>query len=136
MRKLISKKICRKPRAIGRYSERWERITTPEDVARFIAPGKREMDPSVCGHNPGAEMINDACLIGMERGSRIRPGLLKPTHYASASNCLNYVGYLGEKFVPDLPGFGPRFMVALPLTPAGMICNRINAIRHELRGSP
>ncbi|MBW1800156.1 MAG: GNAT family N-acetyltransferase [Deltaproteobacteria bacterium] len=207
----FSTKIFRKPEAICRYSEGAERITTPEEVTRFIASGKREIeqrvselgfhlrlatlddvdairklhlrcfppettsledpyvlfrimsfgyapviegsdglvlgcniceghddmdrtaygvritvDPSAAGHNLGAELVNYACLIGMERGSGIRRGLLNPTNYGSASNFLNYVGYLGESFKPDLPGFGPRFMVALPLTPAGIISNRID----------
>jgi len=211
MRIPVSKKIYRKPEAICSYSERVERITSPEDVARFIASGKREIeqrvsgmgfhlrlatlddvdsiqklhlrcfppetitledpyvlfrilrfgyapmiegpdgrvlgcniceghddtdrtaygvritvDPSVSGHNLGAELVNYSCLIGMERGSGMRRGLLSPTNYGSASNFLNYVGYLGEIFNPDLPGFGPRFTVALPLTPAGIISNRID----------
>ena len=43
MRIPVSKKIYRKPEAICSYSERVERITSPEDVARFIASGKREI---------------------------------------------------------------------------------------------
>jgi len=84
------------------------------------------VDQGVAGNNLGAELVRYSCLIGMQRGSRIRRGLLSPTNYGSASNFLNYVGYLGESFNPNLPGFGPRFTVALPLTPAGMMNNRID----------
>ena len=211
MKNLIKKKIYRKPESICRFSEDVERITSPEEVARFIASGKKEIekrvselgfhlrladlndvdairdlhlrcfppetitledpyvlfrimsfgyapivegpdgrvlgcniceghddrdrtaygvritvDPSVSGHNLGAELVNYACLLGMERGSGIRRGLLNLTNYGSASNFLNYVGYLGESFNRDLPGFGPRFMVAMPLTPAGLVSNRID----------
>jgi len=71
-------------------------------------------------------LVNYTCLMGMERGSHIRRGLLNPTNFGSASNFLNYVGYLCESFNPDLPGFGPRFTVALPLTPGGVRNNRID----------
>ncbi len=84
------------------------------------------VDRAVAGHNLGAELVNYACLMGMERGSRLRRGLLAPTNYGSASNFLNYVGYVCESFHPELPGFGPRFIVALPLTPGGVRNNRID----------
>jgi hypothetical protein len=80
----------------------------------------------MAGHNLGAELVNYSCLMGMERGSHIRRGLLSPTNFGSASNFLNHVGYLCESFNPDLPGFGPRFTVALPLTPGGVRNNRID----------
>jgi hypothetical protein len=84
------------------------------------------VDPAVAGHNLGAELVNYSCLIGMERGAGIRRGLLAPTNYGSASNFLNYVGYVCESFHPELPGFGPRFVVALPLSPGGVMNNRID----------
>jgi hypothetical protein len=84
------------------------------------------VDTCVSGHNLGAELVNYSCLTGMARGSHMRRGLLSPTNYGSASNFLNYVGYLCESFHPELPGFGPRFIVALPLTPGGIMNNRID----------
>jgi hypothetical protein len=89
------------------------------------------VDRTVAGHNLGAELVTYSCLIGMERGSRLRRGLLAPTNYGSASNFLNHVGYVCESFHPDLPGFGSRFIVALPLTPGGVLNNRIDPEKLE-----
>ena len=89
------------------------------------------VDRAVAGHNLGAELVNYSCLIGMERGSHLRRGLLAPTNYGSASNFLNHVGYVCETFHPDLPGFGPRFIVALPLTPGGVLNNRVHPEKLE-----
>jgi hypothetical protein len=97
-----------------------------DDPERTAYGVRITVDRSVAGHNLGAELVNYSCLIGMERGSRLRRGLLAPTNYGSASNFLNHVGYVCESFHPDLPGFGPRFIVALPLTPGGVLNNRIH----------
>ena len=84
------------------------------------------VDKTVAKHNIAALLITYTSLMGMERGAKIRRALLSPTNYASASNLLNHVGYICETFYPDLPGFGPRFGMVLPLTPGGLKNNRID----------
>ena len=211
MNALTTELIYRKPEAICRFDPRWERITEIDNVERFLASSKKELEErasalglkirlagmddiddisqlhlrcfppgtnslenvyslfrlitfgytliledgdgtivgcNVCegyddkdrtsygvrisvdktwkGHNLGAVLVSYTSLLGMERGSKFRRGLLSPVNYGSASNFLNYVGYICEYFHPDLPGFGPRFTVCLPLTPGGLTNNSID----------
>jgi len=84
------------------------------------------VDSCVSKHNLGAELATYTSLIGMERGSRVRRAFVAPTNLKSAANILNYVGYTGEQFDLNIPGHGPRFIVSLPLTPAGVRNNRIS----------
>lgn len=67
-------------------------------------------------------------LIGMERGSRIRRGIVHPTNYSSLHNLLNNTGFLCEQFFPYLPGFeSSRFILSFGLTPSEMMNNRIDS---------
>ena len=84
------------------------------------------VDPSVSQHNLGADLATYTCLVGIERGSRVRRAFLSPTNLRSAANILNYVGYTAENFDLNIPGHGPRFVVTLQLTPAGIRNNRID----------
>lgn len=66
-------------------------------------------------------------LIGMERGARIRRGIVHPSNYTSLHNLLNNTGFLCEQFFPRLPGFeSSRFILSFGLTPAGMMNNRVD----------
>ncbi len=66
-------------------------------------------------------------LIGMERGSRIRRGIVHPSNYTSLHNLLNNTGFLCEQFFPYLPGFeSSRFILSFGLTPAEMMNNRVD----------
>ncbi|MBI3234068.1 MAG: hypothetical protein HYZ42_08500 [Bacteroidetes bacterium] len=66
-------------------------------------------------------------LIGMERGSRIRRGIVHPANYSSLHNLLNNTGFLCEQFFPYLPGFeSSRFILSFGLTPSEMMNNRID----------
>ena len=84
------------------------------------------VDRSAGGRNLGALLVSYTSLEGMKRGARLRRGFLSPANFGSASNFLNHVGYICESYYPDLPSFGPRFVVVLPLTPAGVINNKID----------
>ncbi|MFH1134775.1 MAG: hypothetical protein V1816_01680 [Pseudomonadota bacterium] len=84
------------------------------------------VDQAAGGRNLGALLVSYTSLEGMKRGARLRRGLLSPTNFGSGANFLNHVGYLGESYHPCLPSFGPRFVVVLPLTPAGIGNNRID----------
>ena len=39
---------------------------------------------------------------------------------------MNYNGYLCDEFMPDLPTFGARFTVCLPLTPGALMNSRVD----------
>ncbi|MBK9248512.1 MAG: hypothetical protein IPM69_10455 [Ignavibacteria bacterium] len=66
-------------------------------------------------------------LLGMERGSRIRRGIVHPNNLISLHNLLNNTGFLCEHFYGYLPGFeSSRFILSFSLTPAGLMNNRID----------
>ena len=97
-----------------------------DDPDRTAYGVRISVDPSVSGQNFGAMLVRYTCLLGMERGARLRRGLLSPTNYGSAANFLNYNGYLCDEFMPDLPTFGARFTVCMPLTPGALMNSRID----------
>ncbi|MBS1536622.1 MAG: hypothetical protein JST20_02590 [Bacteroidetes bacterium] len=85
------------------------------------------ISPSWAGHKLQTLVSTYTSLIGMERGSRIRRGILHPSNYISLHNLLNNTGFLCEQFFPHLPGFeSSRFILSFGLTPAEMMNNRVN----------
>jgi hypothetical protein len=90
---------------------------------------RNSVDPSVSGSNLAAVLATYSCLLGMERGSRLRRAFVSPGNHASLANVLNHVGFIAETFAPTVPGHvGPRFILAMPLTPGGV---RNNGIDHD-----
>jgi hypothetical protein len=88
---------------------------------------RNSVDSSVSGANLAADLAYYSSLIGMERGARFRRGFVSPGNFASAVNSLNHVGFIAESLKVNVPGHqGPRFILALPLTPAGVKNNRID----------
>jgi hypothetical protein len=66
-------------------------------------------------------------LLGMERGSRVRRGIVHPNNVISLHNLLNNTGFLCEHFYGYLPGFeSSRFILSFSLTPAGLMNNRVD----------
>jgi len=85
------------------------------------------ISPSWAGHKLQTLVSTYTSLIGMERGSRIRRGILHPSNFISLHNLLNNTGFLCEHFFAHLPGFeSSRFILSFGLTPAEMINNRID----------
>jgi hypothetical protein len=98
-----------------------------DDADRTLWGVRNAADTSVAGANLAAEQANYTSLIGMLRGSRFRRGFFAPGNFGSASNSLNHVGFIAEAFDHDVPGHeGPRFVLVMPLTPAGMRNNQID----------
>jgi hypothetical protein len=98
-----------------------------DDPDRTLWGIRNAVDPSVSGANLAAELANYSSLIGMERGSRVRRACVSPSNHASVANTLNHVGFVAEALDRNVPGLdGPRFILAMPLTPAGMRNNRID----------
>jgi hypothetical protein len=97
-----------------------------DDAARTSYGVRITVDPAVAGHNLGAELARYSSLIGMERGSKVRRALVGLTNYSSVANILNHVGFVADAFHDGVPVPGPRFGIALPLSPAGLMNNRID----------
>jgi hypothetical protein len=85
--------------------------------------------PAYNGRNLGAMMATYTALVAMEKGAYIRRAFMSPENFGSVFNVLNHVGYLCDAFYRALPGFGIRFRIALPLTPAGLRNNRVDPAR-------
>jgi hypothetical protein len=98
-----------------------------DDPGRTLWGIRNSVDPSVSGANLAAVLANYSNLIGMQRGSRFRRAFVSPNNHASAVNLLNHVGFIAESLSLSVPGHhGPRFVLVMPLTPAGMRNNRID----------
>ena len=97
-----------------------------DDPERTTWGIRTAVDPSVSRHNLGAELGTYACVTGMARGARMRHAFVAPTNLSSAANVLNYVGFTVEDFDLNIPGHGPRFVLTMQLTPAGIRNNRID----------
>jgi hypothetical protein len=98
-----------------------------DDPDRTLWGVRNSADSSVAGANLAAEMANYSSLIGMLRGSRFRRGFFAPGNFGSAANSLNHVGFIAEALDLDVPGHqGPRFVLVVPLTPAGLRNNRVD----------
>lgn len=98
-----------------------------DDPDRTLWGIRNAVDSSVSGANLAAELANYSNLIGMQRGSRFRRAFFSPSNYASAANLLNHVGFIAEALDLSVPGHhGPRFVLVMPLTPAGIKNNRVD----------
>jgi hypothetical protein len=98
-----------------------------DDPERTLWGIRNSVDPSVSGANLAAVLANYSSLIGMQRGARFRRAFVSPANHASAVNLLNHVGFIAESLNLAVPGHhGPRFVLVIPLTPAGMRNNRID----------
>jgi hypothetical protein len=98
-----------------------------DDPDRSLWGIRNSVDPSAAGANLAAELASYSSLIGMERGCRVRRAFVAPGNHASAANIFNHVGFIAESFDLNVPGHhGPRFVLAMPLTPAGVKNNRID----------
>jgi hypothetical protein len=85
------------------------------------------ISPKWAGYKLQTLVSTYTSLIGMERGSRIRRGIVHPSNYTSLHNLLNNTGFLCEQFYPYLPGFeSSRFILSFELTPTGIMNNRID----------
>lgn len=84
------------------------------------------VDQSLSGLNVGQALIEYSCLLAMQRGSRVKRGLLDLENYTSAHILINKVGWIAEAFYPELKPLGTCFTICLPLNKHGFLENRIN----------
>lgn len=70
----------------------------------------------LAGHNLAAQLAKYATILAYENKCKSFTALMSPKNFRSASNVLNHVGYYCEKFHRNLPSFGTRFEIKLPLS--------------------
>jgi len=79
------------------------------------------------GYRLGALVSTYGSLLGLERGSSIRRSSVHPANLRSVKNLLNHTGFVVADFNPNFLDYqGPKLILALPLTPAGILNNRID----------
>lgn len=105
---------------------------TPEKTSYTI---RLAVDESVEGKNLGYHLMMYSSLLAMEKGSRVKRGLIQFNNIRSLYVNLNKVGWVCDGFDPDITGLGPFFHIALPLDPTGLMGNAIDKekIQHYLK---
>lgn len=96
---------------------------TPERTSYTI---RLAVDESVEGQNLGYHLMMYSALLAMEKGSRVKRGLIQFNNLRSLYVNLNKVGWVCDGFDPDIPGLGAFFHIALPLDPTGLTGNAID----------
>ena len=96
---------------------------TKEKVGYGIKLG---VSPKISGHNYAAHLAKYATILAYENGCTYFRALMSPTNIRSAANVLNHVGYYCEEFHRNIPSFGTRFEITLPLNQNTFFNTEIN----------
>lgn len=81
--------------------------------------------PDAKGYDLGRLLTYYTCLLAMQRGSRIKKGIIDWDNYISIHILVNKIGWILHDFIVDLPGIGTCYKTMLPLTKEGLLRNRI-----------
>ena len=74
-----------------------------------------------------------SCLVALERGSLIQRATVNPLNFASVKSLVNKVGFVCQDFHPEFFGKDePRYVLYIPLSPAGLTNNTINEEKARL----
>ncbi|MEZ4826665.1 MAG: hypothetical protein R3C61_10295 [Bacteroidia bacterium] len=78
------------------------------------------------GKKLGYYVMVYSSLFAMDRGSRVKRGIIEFYNHKSLHINLNKVGWICDGFEPHISGLGAFFRIALPLTPRGLTANQVN----------
>jgi len=84
------------------------------------------VDESLKGKGLGRLLTVYSCLLAMERGMQVKIGLIDFNNFLSLHIHVNQVGWLIDSFYDNLDSLGLSFEFSLPLTPEGILANRID----------
>lgn len=99
---------------------------TPEKTSYTI---RLAIDEAVEGNNLGYHLMMYSALLAMEKGSRVKRGIVQFENLRSLYINLNKVGWICDGFDPNITGMGPFFHISLPLDPSGLMGNAIDKER-------
>ena len=99
---------------------------TPEKTSYTI---RLAIDEAVEGNNLGYHLMMYSALLAMEKGSRVKRGIVQFENLRSLYINLNKVGWVCDGFDPNITGMGPFFHISLPLDPSGLMRNAIDKTR-------
>ncbi|MEL6671753.1 MAG: GNAT family N-acetyltransferase [Bacteroidota bacterium] len=78
------------------------------------------------GKGLGTQLVQYSSLLAMENGSGVKRGLIEMNNYQSLYMNVNQVGWICEDFSPHITELGSFFHIAMPLTPRGILGNKID----------
>jgi len=84
------------------------------------------LDDDLAGLKLGMKFFDYISLIAMEKGAKVKRGIIAAYNYPSLHNVLNKSGSIFTEVIPHIEGHGQRFVYKISLTPAGMINNRLD----------
>lgn len=84
------------------------------------------VDERLKGQNLGYHIMVYSSLLAMERGSRVKRGLIQFDNHQSLHINLNKVGWICSGFDPEIVGLGSFFEIALPLNIDGLATNAVD----------
>lgn len=95
---------------------------TPEHTSYTI---RLAISDEIRGHNMGYHVMIYSSLLAMDAGSKIKRGIIQHHNLSSLHINLNKVGWICDNFV-EVEGLGHFFEIVLPLSPRGLVQNRID----------
>lgn len=84
------------------------------------------------GKNLGYQVMMYSCLLAMERGSRVKRGIIQCLNHRSLYINLNRVGWICDGFESDLTDLGTFYHISLPLDPLSLISNQIDVNKAQV----
>ena len=84
------------------------------------------IDDDLAGLKMGMKFFDYISLIAMEKGAKVKRGIIAAYNYPSLHNVLNRSGSIFTEVIPNIEGHGQRFVYKINLTPAGMLNNKLN----------
>ncbi len=82
--------------------------------------------PGLSGNNIGILLSQYGCLLAMKRGSRVKRALIDCQNIKQLYIQLNRIGWICDHFYANIDGLVPNFTACLPLTPSGLLENRVD----------
>lgn len=93
---------------------------------RTSCGGGIAIDDDLAGLKMGMRFFDYISLIAMEKGARVKRGIIAAYNYPSLHNVLNRSGSIFTEVIPHITGHGQRFVYKINLTPAGMTNNQLD----------
>lgn len=90
---------------------------------RTSCGGGIAIDDDLAGLKMGMKFFDYISLIAMEKGARVKRGIIAAYNYPSLHNVLNRSGSIFTEVIPHIEGHGQRFVYKINLTPAGITNN-------------
>jgi len=87
------------------------------------------IDDTIKTKDIGTLMVEYSTLLALERGSKIKRGLLVTDTFISAHILINKLGWICESFHADMKWIAPSFVINIPLTIEQFAYNRIDMDR-------